>query len=351
MNNFDLKTGNKYSIDEMIAITKENYGEIEISNYDFLKWQYDENPAGEAYIKLAYSGEELAGQYIVIPMKVKVYDNILESTLSLNTLTKEKFRGKGLFTVLAENIYFDCKKNNVQFTYGFPNPNSYPGFIKKLSFYDLGEVPLLIRPLNIVSMLQKKFRNSLFSVSAKSIRRFFEPKVYFEDENIIEITDNNIAMFDEFWKNIQCKYSIIGVRDSRYMKWRYIDIPLREYKIFAYVVKGKIVAYVVTRLTDIESFKSGMILDFLCLKEYEEIGNELIRYILNYFYQNKMDMVGCLMLGQTSEYKILRKNKFFRTPKFLEPQPFPVILRKHIDDNKDYSLTNWFLTMGDYDVI
>ncbi len=61
----------KYSsnyLSEVLKMTQEQYGpENDISNADFLRHQYFENPAGDAVIDLAVDAEsgEFAGQYIV----------------------------------------------------------------------------------------------------------------------------------------------------------------------------------------------------------------------------------------------------------------------------------------------
>ena len=62
------------------------------------------------------------------------------------------------------------------------------------------------------------------------------------------------------------------------------------------------------------------------------------------------------MQNNKEEAELLRKHGFFRCPHFLLPQPFPIIYRKFIslEDEDDLTVedfSNWFFTMGDYDVI
>jgi len=61
---------------------------------------------------------------------------------------------------MAKATYDDCEKQNAVITIGFPNPNSYPGFVKKLDFEHLGDIPLMVKPLKyfnlIKSYLKKK---------------------------------------------------------------------------------------------------------------------------------------------------------------------------------------------------
>ena len=78
--------------------------------------------------------------------------------LSLNTLTAPKFQGRGLFIKMAIETYNDCFKENIKYIIGFPNPNSYPGFVRKLNFSHLGNIPLLIKPINYIGILRSLFK-------------------------------------------------------------------------------------------------------------------------------------------------------------------------------------------------
>jgi len=342
------------NLDEMIKITVENYGKIEIADKSFLQWQYFDNPAGNALIKLAKSSQnEVVGQYIIIPMKIKFNDEIIYSTLSLNTLTRKDYRGKGIFVGLADAIYSKCKEGKIRFTYGFPNQNSYPGFIKKLQFQDLGSIPLLVRPLSVKKLLFNKFNSKLLANVGGLLQPIFNTSVKDSEEIKIMRITSKFEDFDEFWKSIKDKYKVIGVRNSEYIKWRYSDIPIREYYIIGAYRNEELIAYSILRNTEIEKYRCGMIVDFM-IKDGEKLaGKKIINEAINQFKKEGIELAGCLMLPNTEEYQILKANRFLKCPKFLEPQPFKIIYRNHHDNNNEQleNINNWFLTMGDYDVI
>lgn len=342
------------NLTEMIEITKENYGEIEISDERFLQWQYFNNPAGKALIKLAKSDDnKVVGQYVIIPMKIKVNEKIVDSTLSLNTLTRKEYRGKGIFTGLADAVYNQCKEDKLEFTYGFPNQNSYPGFMKKLQFTDLGSIPLMVYPLNIEKLVLKKFNSNLLAKLSSFFRCIFNIKLKDNDNIEIKTIDENLDDFNKFWENIKDKYKVIGVRNSDYIKWRYKEVPVREYSILGAYRNDELVSYAVLRNTEIEKFNCGMIVDFM-VKEGEILaGIKLIKEAAAKFKNDGMELMGCLIGENTEEYKILKNSKFIKCPKFLEPQPFKVIYRNHLNIRSEVleDINNWFLTMGDYDVI
>ena len=152
---FIIEKDNCCDLEELITLTKTYYKESDILSKDYLKWQYLKNPSGKPFLFVSREAKtnELAGQYLVIPIKYNFYGDEVMGTLSLNTLTHPKYQRNGLFTKMADATLNNCKDENVAFTTGFPNPNSYPGFVRKLGFSHLGDVPLLIKPLRLTNIL------------------------------------------------------------------------------------------------------------------------------------------------------------------------------------------------------
>ena len=351
---------------ETIEMTKEYYGDSWISDPGFLKWQYEDNPAGPAVIQLARDGEtdQVAGQNVVIPMRFKTADKQMNGTLCLNILTRKAYYGQGIFTGLAKPVYQDCAEQGLEFCYAFPNPNSYPGFMRKLGFTDLGSVPLLLHPLNPKALVQKKF-GSLLAPLALPFHLFFKVKDRSDDRyEVYPLTAFNLSEMNVFWTKIQHKYPIMGIRDADYLRWRYFDIPLRDYQIYGVRQKNSatLLGYIVGRCTEVDTMSSGMIVDFLVDPSHPTAGSALVNRILRFFVDNNMDLAGSLMMPHTEESRILKANGFFTCPKFLEPQPFRVVYlkfspleerksEKEGDNDPFLQLNHWFLTMGDYDVI
>ena len=346
-------------LSEMIEMTRSYYGDIEIANRDFLKWQYEDNPAGQALIMLAKDPDQnvLAGQYIVIPSQIQHGEHIVTATLSLNTLTKTDYQGQGIFTGLAKAVYKACQAEGVAFTYGFPNPNSHPGFIKKLGFSDLGRVPLLLRPLNIKGLVEKKV-SPLLAPFSFPLRPFFRVSSrHYPNLEVFEVTQDHLPALEVFWQTVKNKYPILGVRSASYLRWRYMTVPQREYKLYGvkYLHSDELLGYIVGRCTEVANISSGMIVDFLVLPHHTHAADALIQSLLQFFVKSGMELAGSLMMSHSEEYRSLSNTGFFKCPKSLEPQPFPVIYRAHTNFDKDHAafrnFNNWFLTMGDYDVI
>lgn len=344
---------------EILQMTREHYGsENDIANREFIIHQYSENPAGDALIDLAWDEEnqKLAGQYVVWPMRFRVFGADTPCVNSLNTLTREAYRGQGIFTGLAKITYDRAAREGKAFCYGIPNPNSYPGFMKKLDFTDLGRVPLYLRPLRPSAMVCEFLHSDPLSVTARPFDYCFSvyPVKKISGLEVVRLTKGNLELADQFWQKVKNKYPIMNIRDSAFFKFRYLDMPKRTYFPYFLIQNGTPVAFVTGRIMEVAGMQCGMLADFLFAQGCAKQAGVLLRFILRLMQNQGASLAGSLMLSHTEEAALLRKNAFFRCPQKLEPQPFPLILRVFDDRLKDkgiFDLRNWFFCMGDYDVI
>ena len=83
----------------------------DIETFDYVKWEYAENPVGNIVGFNAYMGEELAAHYVTMPIYMIIEGKKTLGLLSLNTATHPNHRGKRLFTILAERTYEYAAEN------------------------------------------------------------------------------------------------------------------------------------------------------------------------------------------------------------------------------------------------
>lgn len=85
------------------------------------------------YVAYSASGQP-AAFYGVYPQWMEYEGKRYLAAQSGDTMTHPAHGGKGLFTTLARMTYDLAKQEGIQFVFGFPNKNSYPGFVKKLNW-------------------------------------------------------------------------------------------------------------------------------------------------------------------------------------------------------------------------
>ncbi len=102
----------------------------------FLEAKYSTGKFGAEFLGyLAYSAEGVpAAYYGLFPMVARVDGTSVLVAQSGDTMTSPEHRMKGLFVKAAKKTYELAKKEGVQFVFGFPNENSFPGFKSKLDW-------------------------------------------------------------------------------------------------------------------------------------------------------------------------------------------------------------------------
>lgn len=139
---FKPTTTNEDSLKAILELLTLVFPKADKFTYDFIKWQYKDNPNGEVVGFDAYADDILAAHYATIPIKMNIYGRSRKGLLSLNTATRQDHRGKGLFSILADKTFALAQDFGYEFVIGVANANSTHGFLKNLGFY-------LISPLDV----------------------------------------------------------------------------------------------------------------------------------------------------------------------------------------------------------
>jgi hypothetical protein len=153
---------------------------------EFLRKKYDTKNSGAEYTGyIAYSAAGApAAYYGVFPCKVLAEGKSVLAAQSGDTMTHPYHRGKGLFIKLAVKTYELCRSLGIGFVFGFPNENSYPGFVKKLAWIhreDLQIYKLKVTTLPLAYVCGKvpvlsgmyKWYSGIILSGRKSKKKFF----------------------------------------------------------------------------------------------------------------------------------------------------------------------------------
>jgi len=122
------------TVSDLIPIYQQAFG-ICITS-DKLRLKQDTSVFGPSFVGyIAYAeNNEPAAFYGVFPCLLEYKGQKYLVAQSGDTMTHPAHTGKGLFTQLALKTYEYCKENGIHLVFGFPNQNSYPGFVKKLGW-------------------------------------------------------------------------------------------------------------------------------------------------------------------------------------------------------------------------
>ncbi|REJ85262.1 MAG: GNAT family N-acetyltransferase [Bacteroidetes bacterium] len=123
---------------------------------------------------IAYSSKgEPAAFYGMYAYPVMSHGKRAVAAQSGDTMTHKDHMGKGLFTKLAKLTYELAAKEGVSFVFGFPNKNSYPGFVRKLNWThreNLIEYRIPITTLPFLKVAKRfKFFEPLYKILSSAI--------------------------------------------------------------------------------------------------------------------------------------------------------------------------------------
>ena len=326
----------------LIALTNTTYPDKEISNREYLNWEYDANPDGKAILALEERTTYYAGQYVVLPRRYFINDRISLGSLSVNTLTHPKARGQGVFPRLAELVYRKCDEDGVEFTIGFPNEASRKGFQKALHFTSLPDLGLYVRPL---SFIRSGF-NVLFKRKAKDGS---EIDLSAEKVTGIELLDLNKdkTEYEEFlplFNRIERKTTY---RSPEFMDWRYCRIPLRKYLLLKEITNGRISAVLAFRARYIYGLRCGILVDVMT-DGTSGSGKNLLKYIHQLSLKNKLDLLLYAGSNESAETKVVHSSGLFKISRTFLPQQITPIIRMH--NGKLPDVNGWHFSFGDGDV-
>jgi len=111
-------------------------------------WKFRDNPAGPGIGAVATDASRIVGQYVVLPTQLRLGKEVVLGAQSLDTMTHPDYRGQGMFVTLAKACMELTAAKGIEALYGFPNTNSFPGFIRRLNWDHTGDIPRWVRILN-----------------------------------------------------------------------------------------------------------------------------------------------------------------------------------------------------------
>ena len=175
----------------------------------YWRWRFAESPGGHAFVELAWAGDTLAGHYAVTQLGMLVEGAMVRTGLSGTTMTHPEYRGRGLFVDLARSTYVRMAEQGLDYVWGFPNTNSHRGFIERLDWFDIHEVPTLEGPVGALPVPPERPQE-------------------------VEEIERATSEVDALWERVRASAAVSVIRDAAYVNWRFADNPSASYRLFVH---------------------------------------------------------------------------------------------------------------------
>ncbi|MFA5374643.1 MAG: GNAT family N-acetyltransferase [Dehalococcoidia bacterium] len=314
--NWDIKRCQKGDEAEIIKLREIVFGDkVSIEHW---KWQFLDNPSGPAIIWLAIADGNVVGQYALALQRLKIGDEIVLGSYGLDEMTHHDYRGRGIITTLAEQVFKDAAQEGVDVTYGIPNEQIHWLYLNRLNWFDVSEIQMLCKIFNFGKVLEKKANlpkwigdiiQPVINIAYRILDSMIGPF------NIPELEVKEVNSFDDdindFFIRASKDKSIIAVRDKKYLNWRFTNKPGANYRILYAKKRGEILGYItfgITKKRDALNF--GSIADILTLPGDSATARILIHAAIEKLREEGMDIVIFRTLKSIPYYGIAIKLGF-----------------------------------------
>ncbi len=316
------------------------------------EWQYLRNPAGALYVDLAEDETTgaLASVYASLPQLLRVGGRVGLALQSLDTLTAEAYRGRGLFPKLAKSLYSRAAADGASLVFGFPNGNSAPGFFSRLEWTSLDPVPFLVRPMRTsyiarrlpLGPLSAKVPDVALPAPAPSLDAG-------EDIRVLRAFDSEV---DDLWWSVAGVDTVAVERNAAYLNWRFVDKPDEHYLIHGLYDGGGLQGVVVSCTKEKHGGRVAYILELLYRPGRADVGRALLRTALRCAALARADLALAWCFDHSPTRAAFRSTGFFTLPERL--RPIELHVGAHAFRPTELPVGNrrsWYLSYADSDTV
>jgi predicted N-acetyltransferase YhbS len=314
------------------------------------QWMFRDGPLGPAAIILAEAKQKIIGHHAFLPIPIKIKDQVTRGSHGVDLMVHPDYRHQGIFISLGKTLNEFSKGTYRSISYGTPNDQSRHGFVNRLNAMEIGKVPILLKVIDWGNILKSRYKIPVFI--GKTLGYVWEGITSrTSPPKNADIEVEEVFCFDErinkFWEKASQLKSIMIVKDMKYLNWRYVAKPGKEYKILIVKKHQVIVGYIVLKLKKVNP-SSGYIVDLLTLPGEDTAATLLITRAIQSLKEDGAATISCWMFKETPYYGILRKLGFVH-------RTGPLLCSRVVDANipKEFitNPANWYYVIGDDDVI
>ena len=309
---------------------------------EYMNWKFVDNPAGTIIRFIAVTDENIVGQYVLWPTYLQLGKEKTLGAQSMDTFVHNKYQGLGLFINLAEECMSAAAQRGIEALYGFPNKNSYPGFIRRLNWDHVGDVPQWFRPIR----LSRHGRVPKIIGPILDIGEIIIPSGRKSPADIVIKFSNSVPPEGEMKQLFQLmpnKNKCRILRSHDWLRWRYSEKSGIRYEWLSAYKNNTVIGYAVWSIEGVNYV--GIISDIYA--EDQLILNTIISAIVRRSKIKKCSYL-TIVTNIPQVVKALKHNGFVRNNRI------PLITRKmtgHTLGSNIHNFSSWEIMGGDMDTM
>ncbi len=208
------------------------------------RWQFRDNPYGGPFVTLARREDDgaVVGSYSVMPVRLNLMGRPVLACQSVDTAVHPDHRGQRIFERTAADCYAGCADAGLQAVIGFPNANSYPGFMRALDWRRIVFPVQHVLRLGIGPGLGRALGVPLLPALADGVYRVVAGARLATRRALLarlggaglafRVAAELPAGYDALWDGWRSQEVLSVWKDADYLRWRYDRNPDHRFHHF-----------------------------------------------------------------------------------------------------------------------
>jgi len=320
------------------------------------EWQYLENEL-PSLIAVAEAEGGLCGYFHALRFRMRFRGQPAMGALLTDLGTLSAYRRQGVFRAMCGFLLERLRAEGVDLIYLFPNARgrSLPGFVRNHRFTVVAGIPVYVAPLDLGALLALHLR---LGTPGRWLGWLLQPVVRalrlrtpaLEPAEEIVLLDRLDARFEPLVRDFARGRAVGLERNIRYLRWRFLEKPRGDYRVWALARRGQLSAYVVTRPAALFDTRCTVFMDLGCAAGEDAALRRLIRTRLE--ADRRDGAVLGVTMGLHPHFGELGKVGFVRVPERFNPRPLNLIAQELTETGPElFDPSAWHITPADWDVL
>jgi hypothetical protein len=317
------KEGDEAGIVQLLKEVFKGWPHLDIKGdpIDYWRWKYSNEYVGEKLVIVACVGGRIVGVHHGIQMRVKMFDETLNTSLGGDLAVSPEYRELGVWRGTSKLINQLRGEKNIKWHY---NITESPRVIESLNknsdyldlpinFTNMTQIKNIEKQLDMIPMKNASVKKIGFKVVKMHNQLVHIPKSGAVERGHIKVLD--IKQFDQridaFWEKLAEEYDYIIERDRSFLNWRYLDPRVGGFVVKQAEEEGEILGFIAMRTNRYsKEYPIGYIVDLLALPGRDDALHALLDAATKHFDGDNVNIVNCLVVKNHPNEKILNSHGF-----------------------------------------
>jgi GNAT superfamily N-acetyltransferase len=296
--------------------------DLRYSSLDYWRWRYLDNPIGNKELVVCENNDgEIVGCLHSCPKKIKVGKGEYLCSTGPDLAVHPEYRKRGIANRMIKKIQ-SLRRINEEWMafYDTSNPilikmsEKYIIFPYKQNIYvKINDIDLHLENNPTDKQFLEKYGYLILKNINKRIILGRKNITTSNNYEILEINEFDLRVYD-FWLKIKKYYNFIERTNPITLNWRYKDMRGGKYIVKTAIEKDEIIGYIVLRINRYnKNYAIGYIVEIKSIQNRPEVTNSLIEEALNYFDEQNINIIQCLVIDDYPYKKALGEHNFLNS--------------------------------------